>query len=164
MLSYPKKLSEVISEGVKAFAGIKEGDSMVVGTGKAALIAVKRTLYTIADYWLAALCAALNIMLKAYGIQLLYAFLIMWLVNIVIAGFFIAFYIRTGHDISLGEDLRRATDAMREKSKLAGYISMLAVIFQAVFWSGPEQVVIYFRKEIGGISGMLLAMLFLTAI
>jgi hypothetical protein len=164
MLSYIKKISEIISEGLKAFAGIKEGDSVVAGTGKAALVAMKRTLYTVADYWLAALCAALNIALKASKVQLLYAFLIMWLVNIVIAGVFIAIYLKTGHDVSLGEDLRRATDAMHKKSKIAGYLSMLGVIFQAVFWSGPEQVVIYFRKEIGGLPRMIIVMLFLTAI
>ena len=159
-----KKTGEIISEGLKAFAGIKTGDSIATGTGKVALVAAKRTVYTIADYWLAALCAAANIALKAWGVSLLYAFAVMWLINIIIAGVFLIIYARTGHDISLGEDLRRASDAIHERSKIVGYLYMLGVIAQAAVWSGPEQVVIFFRKEIGAISKMVAVMLCLTAL
>lgn len=164
MLHQIKKTGGIISAGMKAFAGIEEGDSVGVGAGKVALIAAKRTVYVIADYWLAGLCAALNIALKMWGIPLLYAFLAMWGVNILIAGVFLAIYARTGHDISLGEDLRRATDAMHGKSKLAGYLAVIGVILQAAVWSGPEQVVIFFRKEIGGMPRMVVVMLVLTAL
>jgi len=164
MNSYLKKIAAIVAEGMKAFADINPGDSVAAGTGKVALVAVKRTVYTIADYWLAAMCAAINIALKAMGIRLLYAFIAMWLIDIVIAGVFLAIYAKTGHDISLGEDLRRATDAMHKKSKIAGYLSMLVTILQATVWSGPEQVVIFFRKEIGGMPRMVVVMLLLTAI
>lgn len=163
MLGHLRKMGGIITEGMKAFADIKVGDSVGVGTGKAALIAAKRTVYIIADYWLAALCAALNIALKALEVRLLYAFIAMWVINILIAGVFLAIYARTGHDISLGEDLRRASDAIHEKSRLAGYLAMLGISLQAAVWSGPEQVVIFFRKEIGGMSRMVVVMLFLTA-
>lgn len=122
------------------------------------------SLMAIADYWLVALCAAINIALKALEVPLLYAFIGMWLIDIMIAGVFLAVYAKTGHDISLGEDLRRATDAMHKKSKIAGYLSMLSVIAQATFWSGPEQVVIFFRKEIGCMPRMVGGMVFLSAI
>jgi hypothetical protein len=161
---YLKKAAEIIAEGMKAFADIKTGDSVGVGTGKVALIAAKRAIYVIADYWLAALCAALNILLKTLEVRLLYAFVAMWGVNILIAGVFLAIYARTGHDISLGEDLRRASDAIHKKSRLAGYLAMLGVILQAAVWSGPEQVVIFFRKEIGSMPGMVAVMLFLTVL
>jgi hypothetical protein len=157
-----RKTAGIISAGMKAFAGIKAGDSVGVGSGKVALIAVKRTVYYIADYWLAALCAAMNIALKAWGVRILYAFIAMWLINILIAGVFLIIYARTGHDISLGEDLRRASDAIHEKSRVAGYLAMLGVILQAAVWSGPEQVVIFFRKEIGTMPRMVSVMLFLT--
>jgi hypothetical protein len=159
-----KKAAGIIAEGMKAFAGIQAGDSVGVGTGKVALIAAKRTVYVIADYWLAALCAAMNIALKAMEISLLYAFIIVWGVDILIAGLFLVIYARTGHDISLGEDLRRASDAIHEKSRLVGYLAVCGVITQAAFWSGPEQVVIFFRKEIGGMPRMVIVMLFLTAL
>ncbi len=163
MLIHLKKTAGIISEAMKAFAGIKAGDSVGIGTGKVALVAAKRTIYTIADYWLAGLCAAMNIALKAFGVPLLYAFVAMWCINILIAGVFLAIYAKTGHDISLGEDLRRASDAIHEKSRVAGYLSMVGVILQAAVWSGPEQVVIFFRKEIGGMPKMVAVMLFLTA-
>ncbi len=164
IVDFIRKTFGIFGDGMKAFAGIKAGDSVGVGSGKVALIAVKRTVYYIADYWLAALCAAANIALKAWGVSLLYAFAVMWLINIVIAGVFLIIYARTGHDISLGEDLRRASDAIHEKSKVAGYLAMLGVIFQAAVWSGPEQVVIFFRKEIGAMPRMVTVMLFLTAL
>ena len=159
-----KNTAAIIGEATKAFAGIQAGDSARVGTGKVALVAAKRIIYTVADYWLAALCAALNIALKVWGVHLLSAFAVMWGVNILIAGVFLAIYARTGQDISLGEDLRRASDAIREKSRVAGYLSMLGVVVQAAVWSGPEQVVIFFRKEIGAMPKMVVVMLFLTAL
>jgi hypothetical protein len=159
-----RKSAGIVSEGMKAFADIKAGDSVGVGAGKVALIAGKRTVYLVADYWLAALCASLNIALKALEIPLLYAFIVMWGVNILIAGIFLVIYARTGHDISLGEDLRRASDAIHKKSRRAGYLAMFGVIIQAAVWSGPEQVVIFFRKEIGTMPRMVAVMLFLTVL
>jgi hypothetical protein len=164
MLGHLRKTGGIIAEGMKAFADIKAGDSVGVGAGKVALIAAKRTVYIVADYWLAALCAALNILLKTLEVRLLYAFIAMWGINILIAGVFLAIYAKTGHDISLGEDLRRASDAIHKKSKFAGYLAMLGVILQAAVWSGPEQVVIFFRKEIGCMTRMVAVMLFLTVL
>jgi hypothetical protein len=159
-----RKTAGIVSEGMKAFADIQEGDSIGVGAGKVALIAGKRTVYLFADYWLAALCAALNIALKASEVPLLSAFFTMWSVNILIAGVFLVIYARTGHDISLGEDLRRASDAIHKQSRSAGYLAMLGVILQAAVWSGPEQVVIFFRKEIGSMPRMVAVLLFLTVL
>jgi hypothetical protein len=163
ILSHLRKIGGIIAEGMKAFANIKDGDSVGVGTGKVALITAKRTVYVITDYWLAVLWAALNIALKALDVRLLYAFIAMWATSIIIAAVFLVIYARTGHDISLGEDLRRASDAIHQKSRLAGYLAMIGVIVQAAVWSGPEQVVIFFRKEIGGMPRMVAVMLVLTA-
>ena len=159
-----RKTVGILAEGMKAFADIKAGDSVGARAGKVALIAAKRTAYVVADYWLAALCAALNIVLKALEFPLMYAFIVMWGVNILIAGIFLAIYAKTGHDISLGEDLRRASDAIHEKSRLAGYLAISGVILQAAVWSGPEQVVIFFRKEIGNMPRMVAVTLFLTVV
>ncbi len=164
MFDHFKKVADIFSDGLKAFAGIQADDSIAAGAGKVTLIAAKRTVYVLADYWLAALCAALNIALKALEIRLLYAFIAMWGFDILIAGVFLVIFARTGHDISLGEDLRRASDAIRKKSRLAGYLAIFGVIVQAAVWSGPEQVVIFFRKEIGSMPRMVTVMLFLTAI
>lgn len=94
----------------------------------------------------------------------MYAFVVMWTINIVIAGGFLAIYVKIGHDVSLGEDLRRGVDAIHKKSWIVGRLSMLGVIIQAAVWSGPERIVIFFKKEIGSTFGMVIVMLFLTAI
>lgn len=149
---------------LKAFFGIKEKDGAEESGKKVASTVIRRIIYGVADYWLAIFCAAANIALKVSGISLGYAFIAMWAINIVIAGTFLAIYVKTGHDISLGADLRRGVDAIHEKSRIVGYFSMAVVIFQAAVWSGPEQIVIFFKKEIGSTFGMVAVMLFLTAI
>lgn len=155
---------KAVRDVAKAFFGIKDGEGATVGSKKVGWMAIKRIAYTIADYWLAGLCAAANIALKIWGVPIFWAFVVMWGINIVIAMVFFATYVKTGVDVSLGEDLRRAVDAVHSKSKLAGYISMLGVIFQAIFWSGPEQIVIFFQKEIGGRWRSVVAIFVLTAI
>jgi hypothetical protein len=39
---------------------------------------------------------------------------------------------------------------------------MLVVVGQALFWTGPEKIVTFFRKEIGTIFRIILVLLFLT--
>jgi len=162
--AFVKKGGAISAAATKAFAGIQTGDGVAVGAGKVALAAIKRTVYTVADYWLAALCAAANIALKARGVELLYAFLVMWFINIVIAAIFLGIYLKTGQDLSLGKDLRRAVDAIYGQSRFAGYLSLIGVLLQAAVWSGPEQCIIFFRKEIGGTIRMVIVLFFLTAI
>lgn len=159
-----KTITTIFSAGAKGIADIKDGDSISVGARKLAVIAAKRTVYIFVDYWLAGLCAMLIVGLKVLEVPLFYAYIITWGVSILIAGVFLVIYARTGHDISLGEDLRRATDAIHKKSKCAGYLSLFGVIMQATVWSGPEQIVIFFKKEIGSMPKMVAVMLCLTAL
>lgn len=157
-------LFQPVREVVKAFFNIHEKDCAEDVGMKVSGTLLKRIGYAIADYWLAGLCAAANIALKVYGTPLGWAFAVMWAINIVIAGVFFAIYVKSDIDVSLGRDLRRAVDVVHGKSKWLGYASVFGVLFQAIYWSGPEQLVIFFQKEIGSRLRSVLVLFFLTAL
>lgn len=157
-------LFQPVRDVVKAFFNIHEKDCTEDVGRKVSGTFLKRIGYAIADYWLAGFCAAANIALKAYGTPLGWAFVVMWAINIVIAGVFFAIYVKSDIDVSLGRDLRRAVNVIHAKSKLLGCVSVFGVLFQAVYWSGPEQLVVFFQKEIGSRVRSVVVLFFLTAL
>ncbi len=168
MLKTVKRLAAKIVALLKdisdAFFNLKEGENIQEKSKKVASTVTRRIIYGFADYGVEIFIFSANVALKALGIPLLYAFIAMWIINILVAGIFMMIYFKTGHDVSLGEDLRRGVDAIHKKSLIAGRLSMLGIIIQASVWSGPEQIIIFFKKEIGNTFRMVMVMLFLTAI
>ncbi len=108
--------------------------------------------------------AALVIALKALGLQFGLIFLALWAFDFIVAASFVVLWDRTGVDLTLGEDFRRAANVIHGKSRAAGYLTFSAVVAQATFWSGPEQVVIFFRGEIGSRLRMAIVLIVLTAV
>ncbi len=147
-----------------ALFGVGEEDGALTVTAKMAGFAARRFVYIAADYWLMGVSVALVIGMKAMSVEFPSIFLGLWAFDIVIAGAFILFWKRTGIDITLGNDFRRAVDEIHAKSRVAGILAFIVVIAQAAVWSGPEQVIIFFRKEIGSRVVMALVLLGLTAI
>ncbi len=135
---------------IRAFFGVDLEDSIQVAVKKVLFVGSKRLTYFILDYWLAGVTGAANVFLKASAVDIYIAFLAMWTLNIVISYLFVKTYEKTGVDLSLGVEFRRAVDKIHSESRFAGYLAFSAVIFQAVFWSGPEQIVIFFEKELPG--------------
>lgn len=149
---------------LKAFFDIRDGESVADGSKKVAETTARRIAYAIADYWLVALSAVLIVTMKASGYEFLYLFLAMWAFDVIVAATFVAIWQRTGRDLTLGEDYRRAADVIYQKSRVVGILSFLAVIVKASFWDGPEHIVIFFRKEIRTEARMALSLIVLTAI
>ncbi|QQR65169.1 hypothetical protein IPH92_01130 [Candidatus Kaiserbacteria bacterium] len=148
---------------IRAFFGIENGDDYKKVCRKIVFVGFKRFMYVILDYWLAGITAAANLFLKAYEVDIVLAFMAMLLLNMTICIVFVMTYEKTGVDLSLGVDLRRAVDKIHTESKTAGYFAILIVSIQAIFWSGPEQIVIFFQKELPGWKRWV-ALLVLTAI
>jgi|SRR3989344_1538244 len=153
-----------ILEVLKSFLNFKEVDGLLVKGRKVADLIVRRVLYFTVDYGLVFLSVAIVIAMKAFGFSFLWVFLALWVFDFAAAGFFVVIYEVTGKDLSLGEDLRRATDTIHRKSRIAGWLTVLFVIGQAVYWTGPEQIVIFFRKEIRTTSRVVATLFILTAI
>ena len=153
-----------VLEILKSFLNFKKDDGLLTKGKKTANLVVRRVVYFAADYGLTFVSAAIVASMKAMGFSFFSAFIAMWIFDFVVAGAFIVFYEKTGEDLSLGEDLRRATDTIHKTSWLAGYATMMLVIGQAIVWTGPEKIITFFRKEIGTIPRIIVILLALTAI
>lgn len=158
-----KTATSSIGDVFASFFDFKEGDSFWVKSGKFLDLVIRRGIYFAMDYGLVLLSVALVVAMKSAGIPFSWIFVAMWVFDFVAAGAFVVSYEKTGKDLSLGVDLRRAVDTVRGKSRYAGYVALGIVLIQAVVWTGPEQIVIFFRKEIGTIPRVVLVLLLLTA-
>ncbi len=146
-----------------ALFGIEDAEGAGLAAGKVAGFSARRLAYVVADYWLMGISAALVISLKALGHEFALIFLALWSFDLVVAASFLVLWDRTGIDLTLGEDFRRAANVIHGKSPVAGYLTFAVVIAQATFWSGPEQVAIFFRQEIGSRHRMAIVLIALTA-
>lgn len=154
----------VPKEVLQAFFDLKECDGANESARKVSLTIARRVAYAVADYWLTFLSAALVIAMKAFGYEFHVIFLALWAFDVIVANTFVAIWQKTGNDLTLGADYRRAIDVVYRKSKLIGTLTLLGVIVKASFWDGPEHIVIFFQKEIMTEARMALALLVLTAL
>lgn len=132
----------------KAFFDINEEDK---GQNAAEKIGNKielRLWYFILDYGLAALFAALVVGMTAWGFKPLVIFFAGWVFAFVVAMYFVVHERIFDKDISLGSDYRRAMDTLKGRRKLAWSIAIVGILVKASIWDGPEQIVMFFRKEI----------------
>jgi hypothetical protein len=110
------------------------------------------------------LSAALVGVMKRFGFNFVTTFVAMWIFDILAAGAFFIYFKKTGKDLSLGEDMRRASDTAYAKSRIMGLLGLAWVIIFSIFWTGPERIVIFFRKEIGTTPRIVLALAVLTMV
>jgi hypothetical protein len=157
-----KTVTPFVLDPIKSFLNFKEEDGFKTKGKKTVNLVARRIVYFIADYYLMAVSASIVATMKYLGHSFLWTFAALWVFDLVVAGIFIAVFETTGEDLSLGVDFRRAVDMVHKKSRIAGYTAMLVVVGQALFWTGPEKIVTFFRKEIGTIFRIILVLLFLT--
>lgn len=149
---------------LESFLNFKEGDGLLKKGVRTVDLAARQAIYFVADYGLWLVSVGIFTAMKTFGFSFLWIFAALWAYEFVAAGAFTLFYEKTGKDLSLGEDFRRATDTIREKSRLAGYAAMVPIALRAIFWTGPEKAITFFRKEIGTIPRVIIVLLVLTAI
>ncbi len=141
-------LKQDIKDVWKAFFDIQEEDQLGEAVEKIGNKIELRLWYFILDYWLAALFGALVIGMIAAGFRPLTIFFTGWAFDFVVAMYFVIHERISGTDISLGSDYRRALDVLRTRRKLAWSIAIVGILAKASVWDGPEQIVMFFRKEI----------------
>lgn len=152
-----------ISGIVASFLNYEEGDDAQTRGKKVAKLIARRVAYLIADYWLAVLCGAMVAAMMVYHCSFLEIFIAVWIFDILCAGGFTVFYLKTGQDLSLGEDMRRAINAIHRTSRIAAYLSSALLIIWAAVWNGPEKVVAFWRKEVPSVHGMTLIIVLFSA-
>lgn len=149
---------------LKSFLNFKEEDGLLKKGVRTVDLVARQTIYFVADYGLWFVSVGIFTTMKTFGCSFPWIFVALWIYDFVAAGAFTLFYEKTGEDLSLGEDFRRATDTIHSKSQLAGYAVMIPIVLRAIFWTGPEKVITFFRKEIGTVPRIIIVLLVLTAI
>ncbi len=148
----------------KAFFEIKDEESVADGSKKVAITMARRAFYVFLDYWAVFACASVVGILKFWGWSFWSIVGATWLFDFVVAAAFMVASEKSGHDITLGEGFRRANDVIHSESKLFGILTMIGLNLKATIWDGPEQVVIFFKKELGGMIQMAGALVGLTLV
>lgn len=157
-----------IARLLQAFLKIEQDDSGSTKARKGASAVMKRAIYLSLDYWLTALEGILAfILLKVLPLEGLLLvstiFLLLWGFEVICALGFIIVWKKTGIDITLSEDLRRAVDVLSDTSRKAGKTAYLMKIVKAIIWDGPEEIIIFCSKEIDSRLKMTLIILGVTA-
>ncbi len=155
-LVHIKKLWWNSIDVLAAFFNVQKNDTALKVSERAAHLTFRRILYFFADYLLAGVFFALVIALKAMGYAPLTIIGICWVYALIAAGLFWVIYERTGHDLSLGTDIRRAVDVVSLKSRLIGMLSVLTFWVMSTIWYGPERIVLFYRKEMSTGKSLLL--------
>lgn len=154
----------IIHETVESFMDFKRGDKLLTKGKKTVDLIARQTTYLAVDNYLFGLSAAIFVATKVLEFPFFLTFLVLWTFDFTVAAVFIVVFEKTGKDLSLGEDFRRAADTIHKKSRWASHVVLLLIITKAIFWTGPEKIVTFFRKEIGTIAMVIAALLVLTAI
>jgi len=158
------RIVKIIKEATREFFQIFEEDSYEDSVKSVKITMKQRAYYIIMDYW--AVFGAIFVVaifnyfnrgfIEVVIATVTYDFLIAW-------GFMI-YSLKTGNDVTFGEGYRRAIDVIHRESRILGYFGMIALNLKATIWDGPEQVPIFFKKEIGGFGKMSVVLLFLSII
>ena len=106
-------------------------------------------LYDIYDYWAAGLCALLVSYLVEYSFTYAQKTGIVWLlidVPFALSALFGCF--NSGKDLTWGEAHRRAHDGVYAYNHIAGWIYRIVQHVVGTIWDGPEQIAIFYAKEL----------------
>lgn len=147
---------------VRAFFDIASDDDVASGSKKVLATGARRVVYVFLDYWASIACAAIVGYLNYLQLEFWQIVLGTWFFDFVVATIFLVVSEKSGQDITLGEAFRRAVDAIHSNSQLASWMALIYINAKAVIWDGPEQVVIFFKREIDGIYWMMLMLVGLT--
>lgn len=152
----------IVSNVLMEFFGISEKDGLVEGGVRVGETIVGRIIYVLIDYWVAIACAGFVGFLNYLGWDFRLIVLATWIFDFIVAAGFMFVSEKTGKDITLGKSLRRAVNVVYSSNKLVGYLSIAWINTKAIVWDGPEQVVIFFKKELGTVSRMVVLLAILT--
>jgi len=147
-----------------ALFNFEDGEYALSKKEKITEFGFKRARYFVLDALLTLGSLGVVVAMKEYGFTFFWIFIGVWAYDFLVAAGFIRKYQVSGEDLSLGEDYRRAVDAAKKRSKLLWLTGMLLANAQAVFWTGPEQIAAYYRKELGSFTRMYLALIPLSAV
>lgn len=154
----------LVIETIESLFNIKEENDFLENSKNAGGLVARFSTYVYIDTVLALVTPAIVGATKLFDLSFVWAFVGVWIYGFVVAWMFVQAFDTTGVDLSVGTDLRRAQDTLRARSLSAAILAMMVLVFKWSFWTGPEQVVIFFRKELNTTLRVIIVLLLLTAI
>jgi len=148
------KFIKVMKEASREFFQIFEDDSFEESAEVVRITMKQRAWFIMMDYWAVFACIGVVALLNYLERSFLEVTIGTIIFDFVVAQAFMIYSLRTGQDITFGYGYRRAIDVIHRESKAVGYFGMVALSIKATIWDGPEQVPIFFKKELGGIGRM----------
>lgn len=158
------KLVKVAKEMVTAFFEIFEDDTHDECVETVRTTLRQRAYYILMDWWATFACIGVVAGLNYLGRSFVEVVVATAIYDFVVAEAFMIYSLRTGQDVTFGEGYRRVIDVIHRKSKWLGWFGMVALNAKATIWDGPEQVPIFFKKELGGFVNMTILLVFLSMI
>jgi hypothetical protein len=136
-----------------AFLGTNKDDTTVKKAGRVGSVVARRAVFMQMDYALTAAGAAIAVTLHTWHpyegwAQILFVFSALWVFELLCAMPFIFAWRKTGIDVTLAADARRAMNQLSSDSKIAGKIGFSFFICKGLVWDGPEEVIIFFYNEL----------------
>lgn len=132
---------------VSSFFGIKKKDKAGDITLKISGIAFRWSSYYLIDWGIFILMGLIAVVLKSYNTPGKAIFIILWIIEIAIAGSFVIIYKETKIDITMGEAFRNSVDTLWLKSKIAGVIAIIVLALKFLLWDGSERALMFLDKE-----------------
>lgn len=142
------KVVSVIKEATREFFQIFEDDSHEDVVASVRMTMKQRAYYIAMDYWAVFACIGLITVLNYFEKSSVEVAIWTIAFDFWVAWGFMVYSLRTGKDVTFGEGYRRALDIIHRESKVIGFLGMVGVNAKATIWDGPEQVPIFFKKEL----------------
>lgn len=148
------KIISILKEATREFFQIFEDDSHEDVVETVRMTMRQRAYYIAMDYWAVFACIGLIAVLNYF--EKTSFEIAIWTItfDFWVAWSFMVYSLRTGKDVTFGEGYRRALDVVHRESKIIGFLGMVGVNAKATIWDGPEQVPIFFKKELGSFERM----------
>lgn len=120
--------------------------------------AIRYIIYSILDWGLMGLSIALVAVMKSLEANIVITTISMWIFDFVTAWSLLYLCIRSGEDLTLGRQYRKAYELIRAKSRISGLVSLSILIVKGVIWDGPEKLVEFWFKELNSSNKRLFAL------
>ncbi|NCU41684.1 MAG: hypothetical protein EOM19_03080 [Candidatus Moranbacteria bacterium] len=129
------------------FFAFREGSGSEEMVKKSGLVIISNTLFRIFDWWTVGASAILVVFLKEQDFSDLSVFMVLWVLNSIIALSIVYIGDATKVDITLMEGVRRCLESMQERFSAVTLITTIGLLFFHFIWSCPSQTFFLIRKK-----------------
>lgn len=158
------KIVMTLKEATREFFQIFEDDDSEEAISSVKITLKQRAWYILMDYWAVFACIGVVALMNYFERSFVETAIVTAIYDFIVAFGFMMYSLKTGKDVTFGEGYRRAIDVIHRESKIIGYLGMVVLNAKATIWDGPEQVPMFFQRELCGLVNMTALLVVLAAI